>query len=274
MLSEREFRFLRKIQALVRGERYPIFGDGSSIKDKLILFKDSSVLQGCDMLLLDPCHRCQQLQGKMPVYRIKSLLGDKLQIDGRIALLTILSTLLIMVDYYFSPTGFNHIDSILLYILIPGFCILVVFREPLSEYGFKLGDWKAGLAITVMGCLLMAPVIWVLGTRNASMQGYYQYRAEGLVWRKGLEMFGWEFIFRGWLLFGYAKKFGPDALWIQAVPFAVAHIGKPMLETLTTVFGGFAFGWVAWRTGSFLYGFLIHWFIGALIVLVSSGAFS
>lgn len=217
---------------------------------------------------------CRTKQGLETLSRISNLLGDKLNFDGRIALLTILSTLLITVDYYFSPTGYNHFDSLLLYIIIPGLCILIVFREPFSAYGFKLGDWKAGLLFTILGCGLMAPVIWYLGSRNISMQGYYQYQMEGLIWKKGLEMFGWEFIFRGWLLYGYAKKYGPDALWLQAVPFAVAHIGKPMVETVSTIFGGFAFGWVAWRTGSFLYGFLIHWFIGVLIVLISSGAFA
>ncbi len=102
------------------------------------------------------------------------------------------------------------------------------------------------------------------------MQGYYSYSQEGLIWKKALELFGWEYLFRGWILFGYARKYGPDALWIQAVPFAVAHLGKPEVETLSTIFGGFAFGWVAWRTGSFVYSFLIHWFIAALIVIVST----
>jgi membrane protease YdiL (CAAX protease family) len=204
----------------------------------------------------------------------KYLLGRKLNINWRIALLTILSTLLITIDYYYSPTGYNHFDSILLYIFIPALTILLVFREPLSEFGFKVGDWKAGIPLTVLGCLLMAPVIWYLGSHNASMGDYYQFSFEGLVWKRGLEMFGWEFIFRGWLLFGYAKKYGADALWLQSVPFAVAHLGKPSIETLSTIFGGFAFGWIAWRTGSFLYGFLIHWFIGVMIVFVSSGMFS
>jgi membrane protease YdiL (CAAX protease family) len=103
------------------------------------------------------------------------------------------------------------------------------------------------------------------------MGNYYWHAVDGMIWKKGLTMFGWEYLFRGWLLFGYSKKYGADALWIQSVPFAIAHIGKPALETLSTIFGGFAFGWVAWRTGSFVYGFLIHWFIGALIILVSSG---
>ena len=34
-------------------------------------------------------------------------------------------------------------------------------------------------------------------------------------WR-ALDLIGWEFIFRGWILFGYARRFGPEALWLQA----------------------------------------------------------
>jgi membrane protease YdiL (CAAX protease family) len=61
-------------------------------------------------------------------------------------------------------------------------------------------------------------------------------------------------------------------LWLQAVPFVIAHIGKPEVETLSTIFGGFAFGWVAWRTRSFVYPFLIHWYIATFTILVAGGA--
>ncbi|MFN2280640.1 MAG: type II CAAX prenyl endopeptidase Rce1 family protein [Anaerolineales bacterium] len=204
--------------------------------------------------------------------RLRALLGQSLNIDWKIALLTIVSTLLITVDYYFRITPGNYYDSILLYIVIPLGITWLIFRESPADYGFVIGDWKTGLLITVGGILLMAPIIWYLGTHQTSMQQYYQYQPQGLIWKKGLELFGWEYLFRGWLLFGYARKYGPDALWLQAVPFAVAHIGKPAVETLSTIFGGFAFGWVSWRTGSFLYAFLIHWFISAFIILISSGA--
>ena len=203
----------------------------------------------------------------------KRLLGLKFDFDWKIAVLTITSTLLITVSYYYDLTGAEYFDSPLLYILIPGLITLLIFRESPAEYGFKLGDWKVGLLLAVLGCLLMFPVIWYLGSHNSSMIHYYQNSREGLIWKTGLSMFGWEYLFRGWLLFGYAKKYGADALWLQAVPFAIAHIGKPKIETLSTIFGGFAFGWVAWRTGSFLYGFLIHWFIGLLIVVISSGGY-
>jgi len=204
---------------------------------------------------------------------IKRVLGERLNIDWKIAVITIVSTLLIMVDYYYSPTSRNYLDSILLFVIIPLGITFLIFKEKPSDYGFTLGDWKTGLLLTFLGLLFMAPIIWFLGIKNSGMQGYYNYSQEGLIWKKALEIFGWEYLFRGWILFGYARKFGPDALWIQAVPFAVAHLGKPDVETISTIFGGFAFGWVAWRTGSFIYSFLIHWFIAALIVIVSAGGF-
>ena len=204
---------------------------------------------------------------------IRPILGKRLGIDWRIALLTVISTLLVLADYYYSPTGYNHLDSLFLYILIPLSVTTFIFRDKPANYGFSFGNWKVGVPLTAAGILLMAPVIWYLGKHQVSMQAYYRYAEAGLIWKKGLEMAGWEYLFRGWLLFGYAKKYGPDALWLQAVPFAVAHLGKPALETMSTIFGGFAFGWLAWRTGSFFYPFLLHWFIGTFIILVASGAF-
>jgi membrane protease YdiL (CAAX protease family) len=202
---------------------------------------------------------------------MKTLLGEKLHFDWKIVTITIVSTLLLMVDSYHKMTPYKSIDRLVLYLVIPLMVILILFRENPREYGFTLGDWKAGIVITVLGILIMAPVIYYLGHGDETMKAYYKPWLNGLPWTTFLDLIGWEFIFRGWILFGYARKFGPEALWLQAVPFALAHIGKPEVETLSTIFGGFAFGWVAWRTKSFIWPFLIHWFIATFIILVAAG---
>lgn len=203
---------------------------------------------------------------------MKNILGLKLHFDWKIVTITIVSTLLLLVDHYHRITADKYWDRVILYLFIPLFFILFVFRENPREYGFTLGDWKAGLVITLAGILLMTPIIWYLGKSNPSMTDYYKSNLNGLPWTTFLDLIGWEFFFRGWILFGYARKFGPEALWLQAVPFALAHMGKPEVETISTIFGGFAFGWVAWRTRSFLYPFMIHWFIATFIILVAAGA--
>ena len=199
------------------------------------------------------------------------LLGERLKFDWKIVTITIMSTLLLMVDYYHRLTQFKYWDRVILYLLIPLVIVIFLFRENPNEYGFSLGDWKAGLIITAIGILFMAPIIYYLGSGDDSMRAYYQPYLNGLPWTTFLDLVGWEFLFRGWILFGYLRKFGPESLWLQAVPFAIMHNGKPEVETLSTIFGGFAFGWVAYRTKSFLYPFLIHWFIATYIIIVAAG---
>jgi membrane protease YdiL (CAAX protease family) len=203
---------------------------------------------------------------------MKSLLGPKLHFDWKIVTITIASTLLLTVDHYQRLTAYKYWDRLILYLFIPLAFVLFIFRENPRCYGLTLGDWKAGLIITLAGILIMAPIIWYLGKNDPSMTNYYKSRVVGLPWTTFLDLIGLEFFFRGWILFGYARKFGPEALWLQAAPFALAHVGKPEVETLSTIFGGFAFGWVAWRTRSFLYPFLIHWFIASFVILVAAGS--
>lgn len=202
----------------------------------------------------------------------KWLKTGELKFDREIVAITIASTLLLMVNYYYAITPVRVIDGVVLYLIIPLAMITVGFRKPVKEYGFTLGDWKAGLIITAAAILLVAPVIWLVARSDPSMRSYYSSQTTRVLpLMTFLDLIGWEFFFRGFLLFGYEREFGAHALWLQAVPFALAHITKPAVETFSTIFGGFAFGWVAWRTRSFVYPFLIHWFIATFTILVAAG---
>ena len=205
---------------------------------------------------------------------LKKLFQTDLHFDWKVVTITIVSTLVMMIDYYhhFIP-GWKGLDRTALYFVVPMVFIVFVFREHPKDYGFQLGDWKAGLVITVGSLLVILPALWLLVHGDSSMREYYQpLLGPSLSLYTFLEIFGWEFLFRGWLVFGYARKFGAEALWLQAVPFALGHLGKPEVETLSTIFGGFVFGWVAYRTKSFLYPFLIHWAIFTFVVLAAGGA--
>jgi len=194
------------------------------------------------------------------------------KIDWRIALITILSTLIIIFAYSYSFTPFRYLERLAEYTIIPLVVILLVFRESPADYGLRLGNWKAGLIITAAAMIVIAPIIYWAVKTNPGLQMYYSAPLTPFfVIPILVEMIGWEFICRGFLLFGYERKFGANALWLQAVPFALSHLGKPSLETFSTIFGGFAFGWVAWRTRSILYPFLIHSFVAIFTILVASG---
>lgn len=186
--------------------------------------------------------------------------------------MTISSTLLLMVDAYHRLTPVKGYDRLILYLAVPMLIVLLIFRERPGAYGFTLGDWKLGLMLAAAGMVLVTPVLW-FSTRGGALAGYYRLQAVGLPWSTFLDLFGWEFFFRGFILFSYFRRFGPEALWLQAVPFALAHIGKPEIEALSTIFGGFAFGWIAYRTRSFLYPFLVHWYVASVTILLAGGLF-
>jgi membrane protease YdiL (CAAX protease family) len=185
--------------------------------------------------------------------------------------LTVVSTLVILIERYNKLTEWETLDRFILFFLIPMAVVLIVFRDSPRDYGFQLGDWRAGLILTAGSILLIAPILYFLAKSDASMREYYDWQVQYLPWQLLVEMFAWEYLFRGWLLFGYARKFGPEAIWLQAVPFALAHLGKPEIETLSTIFGGFVFGWIAYRTRSFLYPFIIHFFVSSFTIIVAAG---
>lgn len=194
--------------------------------------------------------------------------------DWRAVTAVVVSTLTLVVDHYHHVFAYAAYESLLFYLGVPLFCILVLFRDPPAAYGFRLGDWKAGLLLTAGGCLGITLVMALVG-RTPAFRSYYGGTRDAftLAWvmRLGLELLGWEFVFRGFLLFGLYRICGPHAIVLQAVPFTIAHFGKPELETLSCIFGGSAFGYVAWRTGSFLYPFLIHWYLMTITVCFANG---
>lgn len=202
---------------------------------------------------------------------MRKLFDFDLDIDREIAAITILSTLLIMVDFYERLTPIKAIDRVALYLILPLAVIRFGFRKSPRDYGFQWGDWRAGLALTAIAITIGAPILWWVARSSPAMVDYYAH-----LWNPAaplitfLDLIGWEFFFRGFLLFGYARLFGANALWIHAVPFALAHLTKPPVETYSTIFGGFLFGLVAWRTKSFVYPFLIHWFVATFTIFAAA----
>ena len=195
--------------------------------------------------------------------------------DLKLVLLVVVGTIIPMLDYYgHTITSTKAYDRMIFYFIIPVLIILLLFREPLSAYGFQLGDWKTGLMWTAVSCVIMAAILYFIA-RTPSMQAYYQARAPKetmrLIYITGVDLFGWEFMWRGFMLFGLAQIIGPGpAILFQAVPFAFMHLGKPEIETLSTIFGGIGFGFIAWQSESFIYPFLIHWFIASFTMLLAT----
>ena len=199
-----------------------------------------------------------------------------IQFNLKLTLMIIITTIVPMIDAYdHSLFGIKAYDRFVFYYVIPAFVILFVFRDSIWDYGLRLGNWREGILWT-LGVGLVIGTFLFFFARTPAMQTYYSARAADsaslIIIRSAVELFSWEFIWRGFLLFGLARYLGPGpAIFLQAVPFAYMHLGKPELETLSTIFGGAGFGFVAWRTESMIYPWLIHWFMTAFTLLIAAG---
>jgi membrane protease YdiL (CAAX protease family) len=163
--------------------------------------------------------------------------------------------------------------DIILFFIIPVYIIKYLFSEDLRNYGIYFGKKKSGLLYAVFTLLLFVPVLHFL-TVSEDFSQYFplmQNAKDDLIVFLIYEIlfilfiFSWEFIFRGFILFGLEKHFGFYAVFIQMIPFVLLHTGKPFLETFSAIFGGLFLGYLALRTRSIFYGFLIH---AAILVLL------
>ena len=193
--------------------------------------------------------------------------------DAKTLTVIVGSTLLLLLERNHTLGGNSWISALGFYFVVPLAIIGLMWREDPRRWGLTLGDWRKGLLYTA-GTIALVAVLIALVSRRPEFREYYRVpsladpqRIPGYVLEVGLFMVGWEYLFRGFLLFGLAERFGRWSIVLQAVPFAIAHLGKPELEALSTIFGGAWFGWVAWETRAVWPAVIIHWAIYILLVL-------
>lgn len=149
---------------------------------------------------------------------------------------------------------------------IPVLILLGLFRRTRREAGLGLGDWKFALAVMVVYIPVVIVGTWFLSASPDFQAQYPHHHQAALNWGvfaiyEALFLFywvGWEYLWRGFILFGTARTFGLYAIIIQAVPFALLHLDKPLPETALSLVGGIALGGLVWRCRSFWIAVPIH----------------
>ena len=164
------------------------------------------------------------------------------------------------------------IGRLLLEGLVPLLLVLLAMRDRPSRYGVAIGEWRTGGVIAIGSCLVMTPL--VLGVVHLPDFAAY-YAPQGASAAKvflttALEVFPAEFFFRGFLMFALLRVAGPIAVVIATLPFAFVHLGKPEIETMSTLLGGLLYGWLDWRTGSILWSGLAHTWILSITVIAAA----
>jgi uncharacterized protein len=197
-------------------------------------------------------------------------------VDWKSAVILTLGVLLLLVVHYthfpgvpdryrlFAWFGLN----VVLLLFVPLLVIRFVFKERPADYGFQMGEVRLWGKYLGLFLLVFIPCA-LIASRLPEFADYYpryHYARENHVlliysslgW---LAYFAaWEFFFRGFMTMGLGKRLGAIAIFIQMVPFTMAHFPKPELESLAAIVAGIALGLMAWRSKSFVGPWLLHWF--------------
>lgn len=156
--------------------------------------------------------------------------------------------------------------------------IKFLFRESLRDYGLQIGDYRNGFKYIFIFVALMIPVLWFISSTESFAKAYPHLSSAReswqifLIYEAGiiLYMIGWEFFWRGFMLFGLEEKFGYYTVLIQMIPFLILHNGKPVLETFGAIVAGIALGILALGTRSIFYCIIAHAGVMFSMDLISS----
>ncbi len=154
--------------------------------------------------------------------------------------------------------------------LVP-FSLAAAFGLRHRELGLGLGNVKLGLIILAISTPFAVLGGYVGAQDDAIRQAYpldpnltlgmLVFGAHAVMYL--LYYAGFDFFFRGFLLFGLLPRFGPLASNVfQAGLATLVHVGKPTTELVAAFPASLLFGYITLRTGSIWYAVIGHWVVG------------
>lgn len=190
--------------------------------------------------------------------QLKFFLKDNFQVFFVLSL----STFSLVMQWYWPIGSSQALSHLFYYFVIPVLSILFVLRENPMNWGLKLGHFRVWISYVIITMLMGLPIL-IISSKFTSVNMYYsgQFDYYEFFISTVPTLFAWEYLLRGFLLFGLLRKFKEASIIVQMVPFVLLHLGKPEIETLSCILTGLWFGWVSYRGKSFWPAFIIHVFI-------------
>jgi hypothetical protein len=183
--------------------------------------------------------------------------------------------------YLFAYYCLSNLHSVLTLVLPLFLYYKLLDRQPSYFYGLK--PKREGLMVYVTLMLIMMPVVTFASFQPSFLDFYPTYKdtpANEFLnvpeWVTALiyELcYGWDFVptelmFRGFLVIGLSRivakninkvgKTEGSIILPMVVVYACIHFGKPLGETVSSIFGGYLLGVLALSTRSIWGGLLIH----------------
>lgn len=180
------------------------------------------------------------------------------------------STLFIILNHH-HKIGETWLSSFIYFGVLPLLTIVILLRKNPLDFGLRIGDWRVWIPYVLIFLAIALPILYFTSDVS-SVERYYRHRGSFDLLDYALKMvvymLGWEFLFRGFMLFGLKDKFKEGSILIQMIPFALLHLGKPEIETISTIFSGIIWGYICYRGNSFWPAYIMH-----VVINISNKAF-
>jgi hypothetical protein len=215
---------------------------------------------------------------------IKSLFAVTiLSLDSSVPFLTIVLSKLVApeVQFWAYKVSVNAISFFTVFIPILIF-YFVHDREQHHLYGLRAQKFDTAPYFTML--LIMLPLIVTASFNDVFLRQYPMYKTSSAhayldlpEWvtmmcyeiAYGLDFITVEYLFRGFMVIGMMTILGRGAVLTMAVVYCVLHFGKPAGEAISSAFGGYILGVVAYETRSIWGGIIVHMGIAWMMELVA-----
>jgi hypothetical protein len=144
-------------------------------------------------------------------------------------------------------------------------------KKEVGWYGLNLKNfnWKPYLSML----LIMLPIIAIASFEKGFISYYPRYKLNSAAHFLGVPewvpvlvyelVYGWDFMsveltFRGFLVIGMTTLLGRRSVLPMVVTYCFLHFGKPPVEAIGSVFGGYILGVIAFYSRSIFGGVLLH----------------
>jgi membrane protease YdiL (CAAX protease family) len=165
---------------------------------------------------------------------------------------------------------FNRIFGFLMLGIIPGvICLIFLPEYSLADYGltFKPETTLLSVISILVLALLVVPITWSNAGKPENLAHYPQIRSK--IWTSGtiaintttwaLYLAGYEFLFRGILLFPLAGHLGIwTAVAVNTSLYSATHIPKGFREAIGAIPLGMVFCMLTFVTGTLWIAFFVH----------------
>ncbi len=172
---------------------------------------------------------------------------------------------------------YHNMMAFVLFFVIGTIFTKFVIKGPVSQFGLNAKNKKAigAIILIALPIAIICGLSTVLDSEMTSTYPLINF-AQNYKWYNLLLYFvsyflyyvGWEYLFRGLLLFSANQKCGAlGSILLTTLISALIHtsiggFGKPMIETLSAIPAGLIFGYMALKTKSIYPSLVAHFFIG------------